>query len=273
MEAVAHQRTASSGLTIEHYEAVKGLAGALSEHADQAFLELDEGQKTAATTIFKTLTERGPDGREVRRPTSVRELAEVAGVRPEDVGTIVQPFRREGRSFLVPPGTQPLTADTVLDISHESLMRKWMRLREWIAQEAEDRRIFLRLSDSAAQHATGEEPLLRDPRLALLAQWRTRFAPAEAWARRYAPNFKEAVTYLDTSVTTRRRERRRRQLLWGGLSTAVVFLVGGLVSMHHLNEDRRGAGHSRQAAGHRRKAAPSIATDNENSNGTSRTDR
>jgi energy-coupling factor transporter ATP-binding protein EcfA2 len=230
---------ASSGLTIEHYEAVKGLAGALSEHADQAFLELDEAQKTAATTIFKTLTERGPDGREVRRPTSVRELAAVAGVRAEDVGTIVQPFRREGRSFLVPSGTQPLTADTVLDISHESLMRKWTRLRDWIAQEAEDRRVFLRLSDSAAQHAAGEEPLLRDPRLALLAQWRTRFAPAEAWARRYATNFKEAVTYLDTSLTTRRRERRRRQLLRAVSATTVILLVGGLAFFYHRNEDRK----------------------------------
>jgi WD40 repeat protein len=226
-----------SGLTIEHYEAVKGLSGALSEHADQAFLELGDGQRAAAATIFKALTERGPDGREVRRPTSVRELAEVAGVQSEDVIAIVDRFRRKGRSFLVPSGTQPLSADTVLDISHESLMRKWKRLGDWIAEEAEDRRTFLRLSDSAAQHAAGEEPLLRDPRLTLLEQWRTRFAPAEAWARRYAPNFKQSVTYLETSLRTRRRELLKRRLFWGGLAT-VVLLAGVSVAWYHLHEDR-----------------------------------
>jgi WD40 repeat protein/energy-coupling factor transporter ATP-binding protein EcfA2 len=227
------------GLTIEHYQTVKELSGALSEHADQAFLEIDEGQRAAAATIFKALTERGPDGREVRRPTSVRELADVAGVRVEDVIAIVEPFRRKGRSFLRPSDTQVLTADTVLDISHESLMRKWKRLRDWIAQEAEDRRIFLRLSDSAAQHAAGEEPLLRDPRLSFVAQWRHRFAPGEAWARRYAPNFKEAVTYLDTSLTTRRRERRRRQVFRSVLASALVLIVGGGAYWHHSNEDQQ----------------------------------
>ena len=145
-------------LAIEHYEAVKGLAGALSEHADEAFLELDERQKIVAATIFKALTERGPDGREVRRPTSVGELAEVAGVRVEEIVVVVDRFRREGRSFLLPSGTRPLAVETVLDISHETLMRKWRRLTDWIVQEAEDRRIFLRLSDSAALYRRVKNP-------------------------------------------------------------------------------------------------------------------
>ena len=227
---------APSGLTIDHYEEVRGLAGALSEHADEAFLELDERQKPIAATMFKALTERGQDGREVRRPTSIRELADVAGVDSGDIIAVVDHFRPAGRSFLVPSGTQPLTADTVIDISHESLMRKWTRLRDWIAQEAEDRRILLRLSDSAAQHAAGEEPLLRDPRLTFLDQWRGRFAPAEAWARRYAPNFNQAVTYLERSLAARQREVIRKRVLWGGIPTAIVLGGLGLLQMYYMNQ-------------------------------------
>ena len=225
-------------LKIEHYEAVKGLAGALSEHADEAFLELDERQKIVAATIFKALTERGPDSREVRRPMSVGELAEVAGVRVEEVVAVIDHFRREGRSFLLSSDKRPLAAEAVLDISHESLMRKWKRLADWMVQEAEDRRIFLRLSDSAALYAGGEEPFLRDPRLTFLSQWRTRFAPVEGWARRYAPNFKQSITYLEMSLASRRRRVLRQRLSWGGsIAAGVLLVVGGWTWYHKMRDD------------------------------------
>jgi WD40 repeat protein len=248
------------GLTIEHYEAIKGLSGALSEHADEAFLELDDKQQKIAEMIFKALTERGSDGREVRRPTSLRELAAVAGVSVEEVITVVDRFRCEERSFLMPSGTAPIGPDTVVDISHESLMRKWNRLRDWVAEEAEDRRTFLRLSDSAAQHGAGQEPLLRDPRLTFCAQWRTRFAPTDAWARRYAPNLTQALTYLDTSLAARRSEDRRRRLLGGVIALALITIVASVIWELHSRQDRQRDHDLQEAQVAQAKAEVALAT-------------
>ena len=59
-------------------------------------------------------------------------------------------FRRPGRSFLMPPAPVPLTPDTIVDLSHESLMRCWTRLRGWVRGGARRRR---RLSAADARGA------------------------------------------------------------------------------------------------------------------------
>ena len=45
--------------------------------------------------MFKRLTEKGPDNRETRRPSSVRELCEVAGAsRTRELRPVIEVFRR-----------------------------------------------------------------------------------------------------------------------------------------------------------------------------------
>ena len=48
-----------------------------------------------------------------------------------EVIAVVEIFRRPGRSFLMPPRTVPLGPRSIVDLSHESLMRCWTRLIEW----------------------------------------------------------------------------------------------------------------------------------------------
>jgi hypothetical protein len=119
------------------YEAIGGMSDALSRHAEEAYDELpDERARRLAEHLFKALTERGPDNREIRRPTRLKEICEIAGASPEEVSAVVEVFRSEGRSFLMPPAGVALGPDTVIDISHESLIRNWGRLREWVKDEA-----------------------------------------------------------------------------------------------------------------------------------------
>ena len=115
----------------EDYQAVESLSDALSDHADEALAELDETQKKAAEVIFRRLTLRDADGRDTRRPARLRDLAASASISDAEAAAIVDIFRREGRSFLMPPAGIPLTPDTVVDISHESLIRQWRRLKGW----------------------------------------------------------------------------------------------------------------------------------------------
>jgi hypothetical protein len=99
--------------------------------------EDDEGQ--IAEKLFKALTEKGEDNREIRRPVVLRELCAVAGPSEKDVTTVIEIFRGPGRSFLMPPVEIELTDDTLIDISHESLIRIWKRLQQWVDEEAESR--------------------------------------------------------------------------------------------------------------------------------------
>ena len=49
---------------------------------------------------------------------------------------MIDVFRDPSRSFLMPPAGEALGAETVIDISHESLMRVWQRLDAWADEEA-----------------------------------------------------------------------------------------------------------------------------------------
>jgi hypothetical protein len=105
--------------------------------------------------MFQALTEKGPDNREARRPTTVATLAQVTGVPFADIILIVAHFRRPGRSFLMPPAGVALDENSVIDISHESLIRGWQRLRKWVDEESESAKIYRRLAKTAALHREG----------------------------------------------------------------------------------------------------------------------
>ena len=70
---------------------------------------------------------------------------------------MIEVFRREGRSFLMPPAGVPLKPETVIDISRESLIRNWDRLQEWVDEESQSARIYRRLAEDAVLHREGQE--------------------------------------------------------------------------------------------------------------------
>ncbi len=200
---------------LEHYEAIGTMSDALSRHADEAFNELpDERSRKIVESLFKMLTERGVDNREIRRPTCLRDVCEIAGASAAEVVAVVDIFRGGGRSFLMPPAGVVLEPETVIDISHESLIRNWDRLKVWVNEEAQSARIYRRLADAAVLHHEGSEGLLQDPALQIALDWREKSKPTEAWGRRYHPEFAESLRYLDQSLAARdaaRAERNRQR--------------------------------------------------------------
>ncbi len=205
-------------IDIPDYNAIGSMAEALSRHADEAYAELDESQKIIAEKMFKGLTEKGADNREIRRPIEVQEICDLTGANEAAVISVVEVFRREGRSFLMPPPANPLTGernpltcDSLVDISHESLIRNWGRLKTWVDDESHSARIYKRLSETAVLHSAGEEALLMDPALQVALDWREKNRPNAVWGRRYHPEFETAMSFLDQSVAARDAETREQQ--------------------------------------------------------------
>src|SRR5688500_20292891 len=103
-----------------NYEAIGTMSSALSRHADEAFNELpDARSREIAEKLFKALTERGSDNREIRRPTRMGALCTIAGASLPELTAVIHVFRRVGRSFLMPPADDPLPPATSTDISQE----------------------------------------------------------------------------------------------------------------------------------------------------------
>jgi WD40 repeat protein len=194
-------------LRLVDYEAIGGLEAALSRHADEIFGGLEEDQRAIAEAMFRLLGERGIEGRDTRRPTELRAIAEVAGVAIERVRPVVEAFRHPDLSVLMPPPPTPLEPETVLDISHESLIRQWGRLQGWVEHEASSAEMYRRLAQTAALWGGRKAGLWGTPDLELALDWKDREQPNAAWARRYGGDFGLAMRFLRESE--QRREANR----------------------------------------------------------------
>jgi WD40 repeat protein len=226
-------------LTIRDYMAAGNIKNALSLHANIAYNELDERGKQLCKILFKALTEKGKDGKGIRRPASIQEIAELAQAQPREIIEVVEVFRIPGRSFLTPDAGVELNPSSIIDISHESLMRIWDKLRLWVDEEAASAQMYERLIELAGLYQTGRTGLMRSPDLQTAINWKKNQHPNKAWARRYNPAFEKAMVYLNTSekkfqqdeeskIKIQRRElyrTRRVAILLGVIAIAFFALM------------------------------------------------
>jgi WD40 repeat protein len=128
-------------------------------------------------------------------------LCALADATAAEVTAVIDVFRKPSRSFLMPPAGEMLETETVIDISHESLMRVWQRLNIWADEEAQSAQMYRLLADAAARHAVGKASLWRDPDLAYARQWQERQAPNDTWALRYGTDeeFELVMKFLRAS--------------------------------------------------------------------------
>ncbi|HEY6047096.1 MAG TPA: hypothetical protein VIU65_10875, partial [Pyrinomonadaceae bacterium] len=255
-----HDRKNGEPIDLRHYDAAGTMSQALSRHADEAYADLpDERSRALAEKLFKSLTEKGTDNREIRRPTRLGEICAIAEASTAEMIAVSEPFRRPGRSFLMPSTSFPVDENTIFDISHESLIRGWERLRQWVDEESRSTHIYRRLAETAALHSEGNAGLWHDPDLALAVRWRDTNRPNAAWAehchpssgtkyvglpalaagvydRQFSPDFQQAMAFIDASTIANEaeiaeRERKRRRDIRRTRIFASVLGVAFLMSL------------------------------------------
>lgn len=189
--------------------------GALSDHADHVLANLTDEQQRLAETLFRALTEsEGSGGRDVRHPINLARAAAIAQVPVETLVPIVEAFRAPGVTFLTPLQPEPLEPDTIIDISHESLIRQWVKLRGWVRDEYQSAETYRSLERGAKRWKSGLGNLFTKLDLAVTRKWRATERPNRAWAERYGDAYDLAIEFL------RKSERYR---LWRrGFATAAV---------------------------------------------------
>ena len=200
-------------MDIRHYNSIGKIVQALSLHANEAYEELSSREKEIAEILFKSTTEKNQENLGMRRPVKVSVVAELAEASEKEVVTVIDHFRKSGRSFLMPGTHVALNADSTVELSHESMMRIWNRLSGWVDEEYESAGMYKHISEAAAMYQIGKTGLWRPPDLQLALNWQKKQKPTRTWAQRYDIAFERAVVFLDTSRITFEAELKNQEML------------------------------------------------------------
>jgi WD40 repeat protein/energy-coupling factor transporter ATP-binding protein EcfA2 len=242
------------------YTATGRLQNALSDHADEASRDAakvlggtDKAEALAAV-VFPLLWDRDANGRDVRRPATLGEMRRVSGASSSEISLLLKEFRKPGRTF-IPASREEEEGrnsdDIEFDVTHESFLRKWKRLRDdWIPAEVTSRRIYLRLVQQAFDCDPNNPSYMDGTVLEQTLEWAEppesskRRKPTAEWAKRYAgafPNepadglFQKAMAFLLASRVERdarknmesKAARAIKRKRWAYL--IIGFVVFGLV--------------------------------------------
>jgi hypothetical protein len=177
----------------DDFNEVGGLLNALSNHGDQILNSLDPDKRDATEWLFRAVTEQGSTGagnQAVRRPQSLKQIADWSDRSWEDFVPVVDAFTEEGVNFLNYNGA--LNESTVIDLSHEALSRQWSRLRWWVESEARRAVEYRRWRDRTVDHSNDTGLLLTGAPLLRAVEWLEgsdngdqNWRPTERWATRY----------------------------------------------------------------------------------------
>ena len=203
-------------LQLAAYSRTGGVHAAVARLAEDALGRLEPPEREAARKLLLRLAEEGDDGRIVRRRVPLAELEAAQGepaARALDLLT-------DRRLLTVSEGT--------VEVAHEALLREWPRLRGWLEDDAEGRRLHRHLTLAASeweQRGGDRTDLYRGARLASALEWSEGHAAELSAAER---------AFLDASRAASERARRRVHLALAGVialllvaTTAAVLALDG----------------------------------------------
>ncbi len=213
-------------LTEEQYRAIGGLSGALSHHADE-ILALLPGRELAAEQAFRALSEVDREGRATRRAVAFEQLLEESGVLEGDLRLVIDRFRQDDCSFLVPSiSAQPaLLPETRVDVGHEALLRRWERIsgkvggaladlrNGWLWAEQDDGRFYSALVALVSSERGATAMSLPLEQVEERWSWWTSRPRTRAWAERYGGHFDQVVRLFDNSRAALQAEKLRQAAL------------------------------------------------------------
>jgi WD40 repeat protein/DNA-binding SARP family transcriptional activator len=218
-------------LSFGDYLRAGGVEGAVARLAEDAYGRLERDEQEAAKRILLRLAAAGEGSETVRRraPTAEFDLdRDAATSRALSVLT-------DARLVTVSEGT--------VEVAHEALLREWPRLRTWLEDDAEARKLHRHVTESSRawdEGARDDADLYRGARLTAALEW--------ADAHQSDPNDLEQE-FLRASraasegeaVQARRTNRRLRGLLAGVAVLLAASLVIGELAVTQRNGARSAA--------------------------------
>lgn len=188
-------------INITHYKAIGTIKGAMGKHAEEAYADLDtEEKRIICERIFRAMVTKAPDGTPSSRSVTVRDMMSITERSMREVRLVIYTFSQSGRRFLKAPPVAEIDEDTVVSIAHDSLIKRWSRLKGWANEEVTAADMYGRLCSAAALYYDGKGSLWADPELTMGLKWYNPEKYDEDYAWRLPPNKGWAVRYPDTAI-------------------------------------------------------------------------
>ena len=214
------------------YERTGGVRGAVGRLAEATYEGLSDSERSAARRILLRLADAGEQGASfVRRPVPLDELD------PDRDSETAAALERlvDSRLVTVDEGT--------VEVAHEALLREWPRLRSWLEEDAEGRRLHQHLAQAArGWDADGRDPgeLYRGARLASALEWSASHeGRLNALEREFLDASRAAAEHA--AEHERATNRRLRVLLAGLAGLLVLAVVAGVVALNQRGDARDAA--------------------------------
>ncbi len=196
------KRRRGRGLTFEGYAECGGVRGAIAQTAETVLRLLSPSQQAIAKEVFLQLTELGERTPDTRRRVSIQELESLS----KDATAARQVLNTLAEARLVTLG------EGTAEVAHESLIREWPTLQEWLSQNREALRLHRRLGEAAqAWEKSNRDPsdLYRGARLVQTLEW------AKANEQEQSPlerEFLDAAKQQQEHEEAEREAQRQREL-------------------------------------------------------------
>jgi DNA-binding SARP family transcriptional activator/WD40 repeat protein len=237
-----------SGRTLRRSAYVRsgGVNGAVARLAERAYQRLSKRQRERARGILLRLAD-AEEAAPVRRRVP---LAELEAERDEDAARALAVLT-ESRLVTVDEGT--------VEVAHEALLSEWPRLRGWLEEDAEGRRLHQHLIHAAGEwQRSGRDPAepYRGARLASALEW------AEDHDREL--NELERAFLAESRAASEReaeRQRRTNRRLRALLAGVGVLLAAAVVAGVIALSQRQEANSAATTADARRLAAQAVSED------------
>jgi len=222
------QKRQDNALTLAAYRESGGVHGAVARLAEGTYARVPDGRKQLVRALMLRLVGEGERDAPVRRRAPLTELDLE---RNEDVADVVATLA-DSRLVTVSEGN--------VEVAHEALLREWPRLREWIEEDTEGRRLRRHVTQAATEWgAAGRDQgeLYRGARLAAALDWSTEHAfELNELEREFVTESREASEKETKRV--RRTNRRLRGLLVGVAVLLAAAVAGGLLAVIQRGEAR-----------------------------------
>ena len=210
-------------LTLELYDEFSGNLGDILENsAEQAYENLGE-MRGVAEILFRRLTQKDDKGSYTRTAVTLEELIDLTGKAKATLQQVIDTFRSHRYRFLTPEiELKPtLESSDIIDITHESLIRQWKRLRKWADEEYDLFKDYEHLDESITYWKHGEGELSVGATLKTNEAWYERLDKLYqterqkiAWVKRYSKDysyneFSDVVNFLEQSKEKDKDEKQK----------------------------------------------------------------
>jgi hypothetical protein len=154
---------------------------------------------------------------------------------------VIDAFRRGEATFLT-PRDGAIRPNTYVDITHESLIRQWKKLRdEWLPEEQLSAKTLVDLVGRARSWKAKRRELLVGLDLTGISDWDRRRNKSSAWAEHYVgqAGFESALEFIAASRAKERKRVLAKRALWIVALAVVLGDLSSLLSWHGARLPRR----------------------------------